>query len=158
MPPRGDTSGGSDGGLAGAVLPSGWVRPLAQLVGLYREYGSIPKAIFGLISTYIVSSVFGFGGYVVSSILAVFDWITLSLAWVQVELGGSFTIVGFRVLNAYRWVQGQLGNAAASAGPLAPVIAIAIGAVIFAVLYRALIALLGELPGGSSIVDFLGLR
>ncbi|ELZ23496.1 hypothetical protein C475_14523 [Halosimplex carlsbadense 2-9-1] len=111
-----------------------------------------------IISTYIVESVFGLGSYVVASVLSVFDFVTLSLAWVQAQISGAFAWVGFDILSAVRWVQVELAIATEAAGPLGPLVAIAIASVTLAVLYRAGIALLGELPGGSSLVDFLGLR
>lgn len=152
------------------LLPTAWLGtirqlisltrngPIRQLIDLYNEYGSIPRAVFGLITTYIVSSVFGFGQFIVGSVLSVFDYVTLSLAWVQAQLGASFGLVGFDILAAFRWVQIQIGSAAAAAGPAAPIIAIVFGAATVTVLYRAGVAILGELPVGSSLVDFLGLR
>jgi len=155
VPPT-DGSDGGGGLLIG--IPKAWASPIREIAALYREYGSIPRAMAAIISTYVVESVFGLGSYVVASVLSVFDYATLSLAWVQTQLGGAFAWVGFDILSALRWVQIQLGTAATAAGPLAPLVAIAIASVTLAVLYRAGIALLGELPGGSSLVDFLGLR
>ncbi|WP_436931676.1 hypothetical protein [Halosimplex halobium] len=152
MPPT-DGDGGTIIGI-----PTAWLAPLRELVALYREYGSLPRAVFSLIATYLVSSVFGFGSWIVASVLSVFDMVTLALAWVQVQLSSAFAFVGIDILGALRWVQLELAAGAQAAGPLAPLVTIAIGSIALAVTYRALIALVGELPGGSSLVDFLGLR
>lgn len=149
-------SGSERGGIIG--LPQSWLGPVAELVRLYNRYGSLPRAITAIISSYIISSVFGFGSFIIGSVFAVFDALTLSLRWVQQRVGVQFGMAGYTVLDGVRTVQQTIGGAVESLGPAGPIVAIAFAAIVLALVYRVGVALIGELPVGSSVVDILGLR
>lgn len=134
------------------------VEAVKQLVALIREYGSLPRAIFGLISLYLLNGILDVVGIVVGSILFAFDLVVASLATAQGLLIRAFGAVGIDVLGALVGLQRAIGGVVEAAGPAGPPLAVAFGAVSLYVLWRIGIALLGELPGGSSIVDLLGLR
>lgn len=139
-------------------IPESWLQPIQQLVALYEEYGSLPRAIFGLISLYIVNGVLNIGEYIVSSILLLFDYVTGSLGLVQRQLGVSFATVSAGVLTAIWNVQMSIATIVTPYGPLTPVVMIGLTAIEALIIWRILVALLGELPLGSSITDLLGLR
>jgi len=139
-------------------IPQSWLSPIAQLAALYNEYGSLPRAFTAIISSYIVSSVFGLGSYVVDSVLSVFDVITFSLGYVQRQIGRQAGFLGINVLGILRGVQRQIGAVIESLGPAGPPVAITVFALILFAVYRIGVALLGELPVGSSLIDTLGLR
>jgi hypothetical protein len=139
-------------------IPRSWVEPIQQLVALVKEYGSLPRAIGAIISLYIVNSVLNFGTYVVESILLLFSYITGSLAYVQAAVGVNFAALGTAILTAIWSVQMQIVNTVNPYGPFAPVVLIGVTAIEALLAWRFIVALAGELPLGSSIVDFLGLR
>ena len=113
---------------------------------------------FGIISTYIVSVFLGLGDWIVSSVLLVFAW-----------FGGAFNVAGVTLINSVSVVTTPLlvvgrdltlviASVVGAAGPLGPPIAGAFAAVLLYVGYRLLIAVAGEFPVGSTIVDLLRLR
>ena len=139
-------------------IPRSWVEPIQQLVALVKEYGSLPRAIGAIISLYIVNSVLNFGTYVVESILLLFSYVTGSLAYVQSTLGVNFAAAGTALLAALWSFQIQIATFVSPYGPATPIVMVGLTAIEALVLWRFIVALAGELPLGSSIVDFLGLR
>jgi len=131
---------------------------IGQLVALVREYGSLPRAIFGLISLYILGGILTGVRIVTGSILYVFDLVVGALQVAQSLLIGAFAAVGLDVLGLLGDLGGELGRVVAEAGPLGPPIAVGAAAVGLFAMYRVGVALVGELPLGSSIVDILRLR
>jgi hypothetical protein len=131
---------------------------IGQLVGLVRSYGSLPRAIFALISLYLLNGIFSIFGVVAGSVLYVFDLIVGSLQVAQSLLIGAFGAVGVDLLGVFVALEGEIAGVVASAGPAGPVIAVGSTAVILFVGYRLAVSVLGELPVGSTIVDLLGLR
>jgi len=131
---------------------------LAQLVALIRRYGSLPEAVFGLISLYILQGIFDVVSIVVGSILYVFDLVVGSIDAARLLLLEAFGAVGADVLGTLVAFQREIATVIESAGPAGPPIAVGATAVLLYVGYRVAVALLGEIPGGSSLVDILGLR
>jgi len=148
---------GSDGGNIVAI-PKALLEPLKQLAALADRYGSVPRAIVGLISLYIVNGVLSIGSYIIGSFVALNDSVTASIRLAQNLLIGSLGAVGVDILYVGRSIQLQIATAIQGAGPLGPPIAVGIGALILYAMYRVVILALGELPLGSSLVDLLGLR
>ncbi|WP_226023219.1 hypothetical protein [Halomicrobium salinisoli] len=140
------------------ALPQQLLGPLKQLAALVQEYGSLPRAIFALISTYIVASVLNLGAFAVNSVLGVFNWITGSIDVVRVTLVYWFGRAGIDVLGVIRAVQQEAAAAVATLGPLGPPVVIGVGALVIYGLYRLLVAAAGTIPGVSIAVDLLGLR
>jgi len=139
-------------------LPKGWLETLAELAAIREEYGSIPAAIFALISLYILNGIFSIFSAIVGAVLTVFDVLTGALATAQMLLVGAFQRAGIDILGLLLDLERQIADVVASAGPLGPPLAVGATAVFLYVLYRLSVALLGELPGGSTLVDLLGLR
>ncbi|PSQ06652.1 hypothetical protein BRC92_00335 [Halobacteriales archaeon QS_4_69_31] len=139
-------------------LPESWIRPIRELVSLYNEYGSVPRAIAGIITTWIVASVLNLGSYVVGSILGVWDLVASSITTARVSVGSSLGGFGLEALQVLALVQNWIATAVAALGPAGPPVAVAIGSVALFLGYRLVIALIGEFPIGSTIVDVLGLR
>lgn len=133
-------------------------RPLEQLRALYERFGSLPGAIFGLISLYLLNGILDVIGVITGSVLFAFDLVVGAFRWVQRALVGAFGAVGIDVLGALTDLQVALAGIVAGAGPAGPFIAVAAVSVSLYLMYRVGVALLGELPVGSSIVDILGLR
>jgi hypothetical protein len=131
---------------------------IGQLVALVQEYGSLPRALFALISLYILNGIFSVIDVVAGSVLFVFDLVVGSLSAAQSLLVGAFGAVGVDVLAALLGLQRALGDVVAGAGPAGPAIAVGATAIMLYVGYRLAVALLGELPVGSMVVDLLGLR
>lgn len=143
------SEGSSDGGRAAAI---------GQLVSLVTEYGSLPRAVFALITLYILNGIFSVIDVLAGSVLFVFDVVVGSLQTAQALLVGAFGAVGVDILGALFGVQQALSGVVAGAGPLGPPLAVAAASLMLYGLYRLTVALLGELPGGSTLVDLLGVR
>lgn len=143
------SEGSSDGGRVAAIQ---------QLVALVTEYGSLPRAVFALITLYILNGIFSVIDVVAGSVLFVFDLVVGSVQTAQALLVGAFGAVGVDILGALVGVQQAVSGVVAVAGPLGPPLAVASASLMLYVLYRLTVALLGELPGGSTIVDLLGVR
>jgi len=139
-------------------LPDSLLDPLRELGALYKRYGSVPRAIFALISLYLVNGALSIGSFVVGSVLAVFDIAAGSIRSVQLFLINSFGSVGVNILGIYKSIQLQLASVIQGAGPLGPPLAVFVGGLLIYGLYRVTIVALGELPLGSSLVDLLRLR
>jgi len=134
------------------------VKAIAQLAALVEEYGSVPRAIFTLISIYLLSGIFDIIGVVTGSVLYVFDLGIGSLRVAQGLLIRAFGAVGVDVIETLITLQQEIGRVVESAGPLGPPIAVVSASVMLYVGYRVAVALLGEIPGGSTLVDILRLR
>lgn len=143
------------------ALP-GWLKRLRpaieQLGALYDRYGSVPAAVFGLIALYIASAVLSIGQFAVNVVLAVFDPIVQALGITELLIDLGVQTVTTDLVGALVGFRSGIADVAAAAGPLAPVIVVGVAAASLYVVYRVSIALLGELPLGSSLVDLLGLR
>ena len=144
--------------MSGSASGGGEARALAELVGLVTRYGSLTRAIVAIISLYILNGVLDVVGIVVGSVLFAFDLIVGSLATAQRLLLGALGAVGIDILAALTSLQREIAGVVEGAGPAGPVIAVAAGAIGLYVLWRVGVALVGELPGGSTLVDLLGLR
>lgn len=149
---------GNDSETTIVSLPDSLLDPLRELGALYKRYGSVPRAIFALISLYIVNGALSIGSFVVGSVLAVFDFAAGSIRSVQLFLINSFGAVGVNILGIYQSVVNDVASVIQLAGPLGPPIAAIIGGVLIYGAYRLTVAALGELPLGSSLVDLLGVR
>jgi len=116
------------------------------------------KFVFSIISAYIVATVIGFGQYIVGSVLLVFDTVAGYFRSAAILLVASLQIATDPVLVAGRLITIQIARVVVAAGPLGPPIAAALTALLLYGTYRLLIAVAGEFPVGSTLVDFLGLR
>lgn len=143
-------------------VPKSWVQPIQEVVALYNEYGSVPRAIAAIISLYIVNAFLNLAGYLVGSIVMVGDIAAGSLDAVRGILGGIGQVIGFNFLTVASEIQLAIADVVTQLGPLGPPVAIGTGAILLYLAYllivRIGIAVVGELPVGSSIVDILGLR
>lgn len=135
-----------------------WLESLQQVAAAIEKHGSFPRAVFALISAYILDVIFGIFGTIAGAILFAFDVVVGVLGFAQRLLVNGFGIVGIDILGALAGVQRAIAGAIAGSGPLAPVFATLLAVGTLYVLYRLAVALLGELPVGSTIVDLLGLR
>ncbi|GGN92267.1 hypothetical protein [Haloarcula pellucida] len=133
--------------------------PLASVARVLVRFGRNPVGfVTTIISLYIVDSVLNIGAFAVNSILSAFGIIVGFFDGIRVTLVTAFGSVGIDILGGYVAVQQSIANVVASAGAAAPFLAIGFASVAVYVGYRVGVALLGELPLGSSIVDLLGLR
>lgn len=139
-----------------------WLRalriPLQQLGALYNQYGSVPAAIFGLISLYILNGIIDVVGFVAGAFLAAFDILVGLTVAARRALVGVFGPIGVDLLGVGSELQRVLLDVVARSGPFAPIVAGIVAVVILYGLYRLGVALLGEVPGGSTLVDLLRLR
>ena len=132
---------------------------LAFYANTLTNFASNPQRfIFRFISEYIVGTAIGLGQYLIGSILLVFNTIASYLQTAAFILVGSFQVVTTPILVAGQRLIAAIATAVVAAGPAGPVIAAALTATLLYSTYRLLIAVAGEIPVGSSIVDLLGLR
>jgi uncharacterized membrane protein len=149
---------GSESGGDLIAIPTDLLEPVGQLAALTKEYGSVPRAIFALISIYILNGIFSIFSVIVGAVLFVFDVFVGALDTARVLLVGGFAAVGVDLLGVLVSIQEQISAVVASAGPAGPPLAVGAASIMIYVGYRLGVALLGELPVGSTIVDLLGLR
>ena len=135
-------------------------RVIAELVSLVRSYGSVPRAIFALISLYILEGIFSIFGVIAGSVLFVFDVIVGSFETVLSLLLGAYSAVGSDILGVFLALERNVAGVVASAGPLGPVVAVGGTALILWIVWefgsRLAIGVLGELPGGSTLLSLVG--
>lgn len=149
----GSESGDGGGGTLIPVLLSR--QQLETLLSFLRNpFGFVAS----IITLYILNGLFSIIDVVAGSILFVFDVVVGSLRTAQALLVGAFGAVGVDIFGALVGVQQALSGVVAAAGPLGPPLAVAAASLMLYGLYRLTVALLGELPGGSTIVDLLGVR
>jgi hypothetical protein len=133
---------GDDGGstVITVELP-GWLQqlrtPLQQLGALYERFGSVPGAIFGLISLYLLNGVISILDVVAGSVLFAFDLIVAALQFVQNFLVSGFGAVGIDILGVLIDLQVQVAGVVDGAGPAGPIVAVGIAAAGTYVSYRA---------------------
>lgn len=150
------TASTSDGQIITVTLPS-WLEPLRQVAVLIERYGSFPRAIFALITGYILNGLFDIIGVVAGSVLFAFDLIVGGLAFAQGALVGAFGSVGIDILGAIAGVRQAFLDVLATAGPAAPVLAALLTVGVLVLLYRAAIALGSDVPLLGALLEFLGL-
>ena len=135
---------------------------VTALVGFIRRYGSIEGGIFALIGFYLLNGILDIVGIVVGSILFAFDLVVESLATAQRLLIGAFGAAGIDILSALVGLQRAIAGVVEGAGPAAPIVAVGFGAIALYLTWllvtRLAVGLIGELPGGSTLVDLLNLR
>lgn len=133
--------------------------PLANVAGFLARFGRNPVGfIVSVISLYIVNAVLNLGAFAVNSVLGVFNAVVGAIRAAQALLTGAFAFVGVDILGIFASLNEIVATIAASAGPFGPPLIAAFAAVSIYGTYRVGVALLGEIPIGSSIVDLLGLR
>jgi len=114
--------------------------------------------VAGIISTYVVGTILYFGRFLAGSILAPFRIAADSLGLVTNRAVLGLSAVTNPLFGLIATVQGILITVVQAAGPAGPIlIGLAAGAVVY-LSVRLLISLAGEVPVGSSLVDFLRLR
>lgn len=133
--------------------------PLATVARVLVRFGRNPvRFVATIISLYIVNGFLNLGAFLVNSVLTAFGIVTGAFDFVRVLLVNAFGSLGINILAVYASGQQALADVIATAGPAAPFLATGFTAVVLYVGYRVGVALLGEVPIGSSIVDLLGLR
>jgi len=133
--------------------------PLVSVAETLREFGRDPVGfVASIISLYIVDSFLNLGGYVVGSFLLVFDYITTPLQSAENLLVAALSLGGQPTLLALQSLTETVSGVVQQAGPAGPILAAVIAGVFIYVSVRVGVALLGEIPGGSTIVDLLRLR
>ena len=146
--------------MSGSESELSETRVIGELVALVRSYGSLPRAIFALISLYLLNGIFEIFGVFVGAVLFVFDVIVGALSTVLSLLLGAFSAVGIDLLGVLLELEATLAGVVASAGPLGPVIAVGGTALILYVTLefgsRLVVGLIGELPGGSTLLELFG--
>jgi hypothetical protein len=140
------------------TLPK-WLRELEPYAGVLLQFAKNPVGfVFSIISLYISSlflDLFGLASWVV---LGVFDSFAYVFDVARLFLISAFGQVGIRILGVVTTFGAELNRALYVLGPAAPFVVALFGSLVFYGLYRGTIALLGEVPGGSTVVDFLRLR
>ncbi|MBO4248376.1 hypothetical protein IL252_11180 [Halomicrobium sp. IBSBa] len=159
-------NGGRDGVTLRTIVET--LGPLVQFLrsnGIQSTLGTLfrflrnpVRFVFSIISFYVLNGILNIVSTVTSAVLGAFDYLVASLTFAQRALGQAFGVAGLNVLSARAALNQIVVTLAASAGPAAPILVIGAGAVTLFLIYRVGIALLGELPVGSSVIDLLGLR
>lgn len=113
---------------------------------------------FNIINLYILGGIFAIFNTIAAGVLGAFDIIVGALVIVRELLVGAFGAVGVDIIGGIVGFQQSLVESLSIFGPAAPIVLTAIAVAVMFLIYRVGVALLGELPIGSSIVDLLGLR
>lgn len=131
----------------------------SETADFLRRFANNPAAlVISVVSSFVVSVVFGFFEFLIGAVLYPFDLLVGGLGWVQRQLVGAFGAVGFDILGALTGLQLQLVAVVEAAGPAGPVLAAAAAAVAIVVLYRTILAVLVAVPGGESLLTLFGGR
>ncbi len=137
----------------------GWLRALKPVVGVLVRFGKNPVGfVFSIISLYLSSLFLDLFGLVSGTVLGIFDSFAYVFDLARVFLTGTFGVVGIEILGIVTGIGAALNRALYALGPAAPFVVAIVGSLVIYAAYRGTIALLGEIPGGSSIVDILRLR
>lgn len=131
----------------------------SETADFLRRFANNPAAlVISVVSGFVVSVILGFFEFVAGAVLYPFDYLAGGLRWLQRQLIAAFAAVGIDILDVLLDLQSTLGSVVASAGPAGPLIAVGAAAVSLFILYRALLALVVLIPGGDSVLTFLGGR
>lgn len=140
------------------TLP-GWLRALKPVAAVLVQFGKNPVGfVFSIISLYISSLFIDLFGLVTGVVLGVFDSFAYVFDLARVLLVQAFGFVGIEILGLVAQIGLELRQALFLLGPAAPFLVALVGSLVLYGLYRGTIALLGEVPGGSTLVDFLRIR
>lgn len=131
----------------------------SQTADFLRRFANNPAAlVISVVSSFVVSVVLGFFEFLVGAVLYPFDLLVGGLTWVRRGLTFVLASIGFDILGGFASAQQQLVTIVEAAGPAGPVLAAAVAAVVIVALYRILLALIVFVPGGDSLLTFLGGR
>ena len=163
MSASGDDSGTVET-IAEAALPW-WLRilkpvatTLASVAQRIREAGSCQQAVLTIVATWVASSVLGFGEYLIGFVFRLFTPVLRAIGLTERGVVAAFAPAGAAILGVFRGLTTVVRDVTGVAGPVAPIIATLLVLGLAYVTYRVAIAVLGEFPGGSTLVDLLGLR
>lgn len=132
---------------------------LANYVNVLTDFASDPFGfVFEIISTYIVGTILGLGRYLIRSVLTAFGFVTAPLQAFGALLVSSLYTVLAPVTALVQQLTAIIATTVMAAGPLGPPIAAMFAAALAYGLYRIIIAVAGEVPVGSTVVDLLRLR
>lgn len=114
--------------------------------------------IVEVVAAFVVATLLELGAIVVG----VVDTFATTLAAIprvaRLALSGAFGAAGDVFIGTVASAYASLLGVVSVAGPAAPLVVVGLLAGTVALTYRVGVALVGELPGGSSLVDILGLR
>ena len=122
-----------------------------------REFARDPSGfVIGIVATWIVGGILMVGRTVVDSVLLAFDVVVNAFALVADAIVGALASVGLPVLEFAGGVSGFVAGLADVAGPLAPVIAVAVVVILVVGTFRALKTVLLGIPVVGGVLEFLG--
>ena len=140
------------------ALPD-WLQALRPVVGTLIAFGRNPVGfIITAVATWLVAGALSVGSVLVAGADYAGTLLAAAPQSVQAFLASAFAPVAQTLVGLAGQATASIGAVLATAGPAAPVLVAVFAAVVAVVLYRVGVALLGELPGGSSLVDILDFR
>lgn len=140
--------------MDGQALP----KALREVAAYVEHYGTFPRAVFALITGYILEVVFGFVGVIAASVLLAFDYVVGALEYARAALLGVFGPAGAEFLGWLAGLQATFAEVTAMAGPAAPLVAVALSLGFGYAVLRVGILVVGNVPLLGAIVGALGVR
>lgn len=132
--------------------------PLVALGQAIKEAGSWQKAILAFLTTYIVTGALNIGQTIIGFVFQLFNPILMTIGLTQRSVTSAFRPVGDAILGFTMTINDAVREVAGVTGPAAPIVTTLLVVAIAYVTFRVLVALAGEVPGGSTVVDLLRLR
>lgn len=137
----------------------GWVQALRPVAATLVQFGKNPVGfVFSIISLYISSLFLDLFGLASGVVLGIFDAFAYVFDLSRAFLLGAGGRVGLEIIGLVTWFGASLNRVLYALGPTAPFLVALVGSLVLYGLFRGTIALLGEIPGGSTLVDFLRIR
>jgi hypothetical protein len=147
-----DTQPGKE--VDGQALPES----LREVAAWVEHYGSFRRAVFALITGWILDLSFGFVSVIDGGFLYAGDLLVGSLGYVEAAITWGFGLIGLDILGALAELQRELVGVTEGAGGAAPVLAAVFAFGALYLVYRTLIVIAGLLPVVGDLLDGLGVR
>jgi hypothetical protein len=128
----------------------------AQTVARLKAIANNPfRFVASGVALYIANAILNVGSFIIETILAGFGFFTASLGIAENSLVGAIVGFGNGLLSLLVSGQQSIAAVVTSAGPAAPVVAVAIAGTTIYLLYLAANFILGYIPGLGNVVRFL---
>jgi hypothetical protein len=133
--------------------------PLAGVASVLVAFGEDPVGfIVEVVAAFLVATLLELGGIAVGAVDTIASTVAAVPRFVRLLVSGAFSQAGALVIGGIADLFRGVATTAQAAGPAGPVLVTVTLALTLVALYRVSVALIGEVPGGSSLVDIFNLR